>query len=116
MWCAAICFPLPALQWGSNTFTRLPLFVMSKGETASVFFLPPPWGHANSTPFAPSFAKGTVVILSKGVARLQQQIKQLQFTVIIYSCCLRAFAIFQEQKGMDSRGERGRDVHSTTCT
>lgn len=90
---------------------------MSKGETASVFFPPSLWGHANSSPFALSFAKGTIMILRKGAARLQQQIKQLQLIFIkLYSCCWTTFAIFQQQKGMDSRGERGRDVHSTTCT
>lgn len=40
IWHGVICFRLPALQWGSNTFTHLPLFAMPKEKTATGFFSP----------------------------------------------------------------------------
>lgn len=124
IWCGAICFPLPALQWGFKTFTHLPLSVMSKGETERGLFSALLQGSAHSLSlysalyiYICTFPKVQSWFSEQVQPDCRSGLSSSNLFLLNFSVAPgRTFAIFQQQKGMDLRGGGGHDVHSATRT
>lgn len=122
IWRGVVCFPFPALQWAFNTFfTHLPLSVMSKRETARgfcFFFSPPSPGPCSKPLTSPAtLLKERSRFSEKAQPDCKSGLNSFKLFLLNFSAAPgRTFAHFQQQKGMASKGEGGRDVHSTTGT